>query len=112
MITIDKEAVEHIQSHSGSIVIALELQPAMGSCCGMTRTITGSYIPKVSVGEPAEKEKYLVAEIEGIHVYYPPNLQVKEGFSEVRIKMKKSLLWGWLEIEGAKATAVYSTGEC
>lgn len=111
MITIDKEAVEFIKGRSGSIVIALELQPAMGSCCGMTRTITGSYIPKVSEGEPNEKEKCLVTDIEGIKVYYPKNLQVKEGFASVRIRLKKSLMWGWLEIEGAKATAIYSTEE-
>ena len=109
MIAVDKEAIEYIQQHKGSVVIDLLLEPAMGECCGVVHTITGSYIPKISIGEPEEKNKYLTTQIEGIQVYYPKNLQVKEGFSAVRIKLKKTLLWGWLEIEGAKATAVYSS---
>lgn len=109
MIAIDKEAIEYIQQHKGSIVIDLLLEPAMGECCGVGRTITGSYIPKVSIGEPQEKSKYLNMQVESIQVYYPKNLQVKEGFSTVRIKLKKTLLWGWLEIEGARATAVYNS---
>lgn len=109
MIAIDKEAAEYIQKHGGSIIIDLKHEPAMGGCCSTTQTITGSYVPAVSTGEPEAKDKYLAALIEGVRVYYPKNLQVKEGFSQVRIKMKKTLLWSWLEIEGAKATAIYSS---
>jgi len=41
-------------------------------------------------------------------VYYPTLLGVKEGYPAIRIKLKKILFWGWLEIEGAKAIAFYN----
>lgn len=49
-----------------------------------------------------------MVDIHSIQVYYPAALAVKEGFAEIRIKLKKMLLWEWLEIEGAKAIAKYN----
>ena len=110
-IAIDREAADHIKKSSSSIVIELKWEPAIGGCCAAcsTKNITGSYIPLVSIAEPLEEEKkqYCVVETNSIQVYYPATLRVKEGFTEIRIKLKKTLFWGWLEVEGAKAIANY-----
>jgi len=40
-------------------------------------------------------------------VYYPRALKVKEGYSAIRIKLKKILFMKWLELEGAQAIVNY-----
>jgi hypothetical protein len=39
-------------------------------------------------------------------VYYPANLKIKQGYSKIRIWLKKFLFWKWLEIEGAQGIAI------
>jgi hypothetical protein len=58
------------------------------------------------VGEPIEAEKagYLSTVVDGVTVYYTPTVGVKQGFSHIRILLRKLLFWNWLELEGAKAT--------
>jgi len=65
-------------------------------------------VPTVFTGEPScqGRDKYLTAEIDGIKIFYPPSLQVRPGFSEIHIKVRRFLLLTWLEIEGAKAVPV------
>ena len=67
-------------------------------------------MPRVFIGEPVsrEEDRYLTAEMEGIKIFYHPSVQIKDGFSEIQIKVKKFLFLSWLEIEGAKAIPVYS----
>lgn len=69
-------------------------------------------MPRVFVGEPVSREgdRYLTAEMDGIKIFYHPSVQIKDGFSEIHIKVKKFLFLSWLEIEGAKAIPVYSEG--
>jgi hypothetical protein len=40
-------------------------------------------------------------------VYYPQTLKIKEGYSKIRIKLKKIIFVKWLELEGAQAIANY-----
>lgn len=110
MITIDKEAREYIKSRSSAIVIELKLEPAIGGCPCSGKSITGSYLAIVSIDVPleTEKDKYCVVEIDSITVYYPAKLQVKEGFSQISISLKKTLFWRMLQINGAKALVNYS----
>ena len=57
-------------------------------------------------GAPASEGangKYLTAELEGITIFYPPSLRIKNGFSEIGIKIRKFLFLTWLELEGARA---------
>lgn len=46
-------------------------------------------------------------DVDGINVYYSENLQVKAGYSCIKVKLKRILFWEWLELEGAKAIASY-----
>ncbi|MDR3590076.1 MAG: hypothetical protein P4N41_10510 [Negativicutes bacterium] len=39
-------------------------------------------------------------------MYHSSTVGVKTGFSAVRIRLRKLLFWGWLELEGAKAVPV------
>ena len=45
---------------------------------------------------------------EGVTIYYPGQLQIKEGYSDIRILRRGWLAWSWLELEGAKALPEYS----
>jgi len=72
--------------------------------------VTGCYVPRVLTGAPVSGEKagkYLTSEVDGIKIYYPPGLQIKQGFSEIRIRLKRFLFVAWLEAEGAKAIPVF-----
>ncbi|HWR06611.1 MAG TPA: hypothetical protein VN379_07065 [Sporomusa sp.] len=62
------------------------------------------------VGEPAAavRNQYCRSEAGSISVYYPAALAAKAGFSQVRVKLKKLLFVKWLELEGAKAIAIYN----
>jgi len=66
-------------------------------------------VPRVLTGPPVSREKaveYLTAEVDGIKIYYPPALQIKHGFSEIQIRLKRFLFLAWLEAEGAKAISI------
>jgi hypothetical protein len=65
-------------------------------------------VPRVFIGEPVERDRYLTAEMDGIKIFYHPSVQIKAGFSEIQIKVRRFLFLAWLEIEGAKAIPVYS----
>jgi len=60
------------------------------------------------MGEPVSPDRirYLITEVDGINVFHPPGLLIKEGFSQIRISVRKFLFWAWLEVEGAKAIPV------
>lgn len=109
MITIDRDAAEYIRKRSCSVFIELRLEPALGGCACAPQRITGSYVPAIYMNKPlnAAQDKYSVVEVDEIKVYHPATLGVKEGFTKIRIKLKKILFWGWLELEGAKAVAIY-----
>lgn len=55
-----------------------------------------------------QQEKYCSMEINEVIVYYPENLKIKEGYQKIRIKLKKIIFWQCLEIEGAKAIAIFN----
>jgi hypothetical protein len=61
-----------------------------------------------AIGAPLENKQYRTVEVNGIKVYYPANLQVKAGYSCISIKLRKLFCFGWLELEGAKAIAIYN----
>ena len=110
MFIIDKNAQEYIQKQCGSVVIRLKFEPAMGGWACSNKHVTGSYVPVISIAEPPEGEKsqYRIININGIRVYYPPTLQIKQGVSVARIRLRKILFLMWLELEGVKSTATFN----
>jgi hypothetical protein len=42
-----------------------------------------------------------------LNIYYPANLQTKEGYCHISIILKKLFFFRWVEVEGAKAIVVY-----
>lgn len=107
MFVIEPAAAGYIKKRSQAIVITLKLEPAIGGCVCSGKNITGSYVPFIALGEPEQPAKYLVWHTDGVRVYYPANLQVKAGYSAIKVKCRRRLFWQWLELEGAKAIAVY-----
>lgn len=105
---LDEDAAEYIRKRSDSIVISLKLEPAIGGCACSTTRVTGSYLPIISLGAPTETNRYQVESIDGISIYFPDKVQVKADSNCIRIILKTVLFYSWLELEGAKAFALYN----
>lgn len=110
MFIVDREAERYIGEKSGVITVRLKYEPALGGCVCSDKQVTGSYLPELLVGYPVSGEQlnYLVWEAGSVKIYYPTNLKIKEGYTEIRIYLKKFLFWRWLEIEGAQGIAITS----
>jgi hypothetical protein len=67
--------------------------------------VTGSYAAKLFTEAPNKDERlhYFSTETAGVLIFYPPELQVKEGFEGIQIRLKKFLFFKWLEMDGAKS---------
>lgn len=107
MFIIEQATAKYINARSGSVVVSLKLEPAMGGCACSARHITGSYLPVITLGPPTEPDQYIQVSIDDITVFYAPNIQPKADYPSMVIRMKKMLLWSWLEIEGAKPIASF-----
>ncbi len=107
MFIVEQAAAQYINKQSGSVVVSLKLEPAMGGCACSTQHITGSYLPVITLGPPTEPDQYNRVSIEDITVFYAPNIQPKADYPSMVIRVKKMLFWSWLEIEGAKPIASY-----
>lgn len=107
MFIVEQAAAKYINQRSGSVVVSLKLEPAMGGCACSTQQITGSYLPVITLGPPAEIDSYSQVTIDGITVFYAPNIQLKADYPAMIIRLKRVLFWSWLEIEGVKAMASF-----
>lgn len=56
-------------------------------------------------------EGFQQAKVDSIDVYYPAELRSKAGIKSIRVKLRKLLFFSWLELEGAKAIAIYNEGD-
>ncbi len=112
MFEIDSDALVFITKHVQAVTIALNFQPAIGGCACSKNSITGSYIPGIALGQPqaGEEQRFHQIECQGVQVFYPAKLQIKEGFSHIRITRKNVLWWSWLELQGAKAIPMIDKG--
>jgi len=63
----------------------------------------------IFLGFPAKENGYHITDIDGIKVYHPSNIEPKQGYDHIRVKLKRFLFWSWLELEGTKSIAVFST---
>jgi hypothetical protein len=110
MFKIEKDATQYINESTHAVVIGLKLEPSTGGCHCSPVNITGSYTPVLSLGKPStdERARYEVQLVDGVEVYFPANLTVKQGCSEIRITLRTFLWFRWLELEGARAIASYS----
>ena len=110
IIAVEKDAAQYIRDHTGAVVIGLHFEPSLGGCVCSTMKITGSYVPVISIGKPPadEKDKYELQMVENVEVYFPSNLDVKQGYPEIRIKLRGRSCFRWLELEGAKGIACFS----
>lgn len=110
MFHIDDQASCFIKNRTGAISIELCFEPALGGCQCSPKNVTGSYVPKVKLTrDDGINTSLLKTEVDGINIYYPSNLQTKEGFNYIQIRLRRILFWGWLELEGAKGIPVYNT---
>lgn len=107
MFIVEQAAANYINKRSGSVVVSLKLEPAMGGCACSTQQITGSYLPVITLGPPAETDSYSQVTIDGITVFYAPNIRLKADYPAMIIRLKRVLFWSWLEIEGVKAIASF-----
>jgi len=107
MFIIEQAAAKYINKRSGSVVVSLKLEPAMGGCACSAQQITGSYLPVIMLGPPAESDPYSQVTIDGITVFYAPNIQPKADYPAMVIRLKRVLFWSWLEIDGVKAIASF-----
>lgn len=107
MFIVEQAAAQYINKRSGSVVVSLKLEPAMGGCACSTQHITGSYLPVITLGPPTEPDQYNRVSIEDITVFYAPNIQPRADYPSMVIRVKKMLFWSWLEIEGAKPIASF-----
>lgn len=105
MFDIKDDAAKYIQQHGGAIIISFTLEPAIGGCPCAGKSVTGSYIPNIAVGIPAVENAadYDVVQVDGIRIFHPKGLTVKEGFKAIEIKLKSLIVVKWLEIIGANA---------
>jgi hypothetical protein len=110
MFIIEKDAAQYINESAHAVVIELRLEPCTGGCLCSPVNVTGSYVPTLALGKPSqdEEDRYQLQSVEGVEVYFSTGLAVKQGFSEIRIKLKRFLWFRWLELEGAKGIASYS----
>lgn len=107
MFIVEQAAAKYINKRSGSVVVSLKLEPAMGGCACSTQQITGSYLPVITLGPPAESDSYSQVTIDGITVFYAPKIHPKADCPSIVIRLKKALFWSWLEIEGVKSIASF-----
>lgn len=108
MFHINEKTARYIQKHSGSVVIELSLEPAMGGCACGGKQVTGSYVPKITLGYPQSgaQQRFVSWQQEEITVFYPENLRIKEGYQVIEIKLRGLLGCNWLDLEGAKGISV------
>ena len=61
-------------------------------------------MPKIFIGEPLanEEKRFQVIEKDTIKIYYSSRLKIKDGHPRIKIKLRKSLFFKWLELEGAR----------
>jgi hypothetical protein len=104
MFAIDKDAVSYIRNRAGSVVIRLMFEPGVGGgCLCSPKRIAGRYSPFISLGKPrrSEKARYTQQQVEGIEVYFPPRLKIREECQQIRLSLGRFLCFRWLKVEGA-----------
>ena len=74
---------------------------------GSPKRVAGRYVPIISLGKPrrSEKDRYTKRQVEGVEVYFPPNLEIQENSQYIRLKLGSFIFFRWLKIEGAKPIA-------
>ena len=65
-------------------------------------------MPKLSLGYPPENTSLEMELADGIKIFYPRELKAQDSAAAIGIRLKSLLFWRWLEMDGAKAIAVYS----
>ena len=58
----------------------------------------------VAMGKPrrAEQGRYTKQQVEGVEVYFPPNLEVQDNYRQIRLTLRSFIFFRWLKMEGAK----------
>lgn len=110
---MEEKAARFVRERAGTVVIGLKLEPSLGGCPCASNNLMGSQIASISLGMPsqAEKDRYQLQMVDGIGVYFPASLGLKQGSSAIRIKVRGFLWFRWLELEGARAAACYTGRE-
>jgi hypothetical protein len=106
-IALEPEAARFILDRGGAVVLGLEFEPSVGGCACSPSRLSGSYLPVIATGRPAADEagRYQMQVVAEVEVYFPPNLNLKQGSGELRISLRGFLGFHWLELAGAKGIA-------
>lgn len=51
-------------------------------------------------------ENYLQTDCDGVRIFYPASLGIKEGHRHILVHLRGFLWWHWLELIGAKALPI------
>jgi len=110
-INVDEDAARHIRERGGAVVIALNYEPSLGGCACNASRITGSYVPVISLGRPAQDEagRYQSQQVGQVQVFFPPGMHLKQGREELRIRLRGLLALHWLELDGAQGISCVSS---
>jgi len=109
MFNIDDQAADYIRKHGNVAVIDFKFMPAIGDTICASKRLIGCAAPRIHAGQEvqARNSQFYTKWVNGIAIYYHPDLRPKFGHSKIRIGLKRLLFWEWLELEGAKVTPIF-----
>ena len=109
MFDIGKDAADYIWLRGAVATIDLKLEYSTGDMIGSRKRLIGSYVPKIYIREEMDElsSLFLAKWVNGITIYYHPELRVKVGYPKIRFTVKRLLCLEWLELEGAKIIPVF-----
>ena len=109
MFNVNQQAADYIRMHGNLIAVDLKFKPAIGDILCVSRRLEGCYIPKIHIGDEISKRnpQFYHESVNGIMIYYHPELKAKIGCPSIRLVLRRFLFWQWLELEGAKITPVF-----
>lgn len=109
MFDVDNQAADFIGIHGNVAIIDFKFVPAIGDTLCASKRLIGCSAPIIHIGQEvqAEDPQFHAKWVNGIAIYYHPDLRIKLGYSKIRIGLKRLLFWEWLELEGAKVTPVF-----
>lgn len=109
MFNVNQQAADYIRMHGNLIAVDLKFKPAIGDILFVSKRLDGCYVPKIHIGDEISRRnpQFRREFVNGIIIYYHPELKAKVGCSSIQLVLKQFLFWQWLELEGAKFTPVF-----
>ena len=111
MFKLSPKAQKHIAAKGGSIIVKLEKMP-IGDCWDPAKREYG-LVPVVEPGSPpnAEKSQYVQEMVEGITVWYDPDVKLAPGEDSAFIDLQNFIIFKKLDISGTREIPLPGAGE-